>query len=434
MSSDKRTTGLPMLGKILVLLENIKDTEAGKIVFDHVQSMLYEVDKIVGDAEQNYTTMLEKLLDVIASQLDHDESLSTQIRLVRQRLEPPVAQSEINEIRQFVEKLCTGLSGIEMDVFQGRPGSSITESERPASNGVALKSTGSPKSLYQQHLQQKNQEIGELRDSLARHVQEAIAQNDQFGVLLGVELEALKDTQSIKDVDDRRTALIDEVERLIERHGLLSEKFSSASKYLSMIEFDNQQLSEELDRVRLLSLTDELTTLPNRRAFLRRLEDEIGRVRRYGYPISMILIDLDRFKSINDKYGHAGGDAVLKSYADEVLTIFRHHDMVARYGGEEFAVILPNTEKEGAMSALKKVQEGVAQIFCMLNNETISMPTFSAGLSQYIEGESLEQFIERTDEALYRAKHLGRNRIELASEEAVKNNPDIEGGFSHHHA
>ena len=412
MSSEHRISGSSVLGKVLVLLENIKSTEAGNVVFDHVAGMLKEVDERDSEVEQKYAAMLGILLDVFASHLGQNEALQMQIKMVQQRLAPPVSSSEINLLEQYIKQLSEGLAHVDLTLEEDQVsqisltvGREENQSRKIQANGeppssassidevnISLSSTESD---YQNQVQQSNQDLDEIRDSLARHVQEAIAQNDQFGVLLGVELEALRDAESIEDVDDRRDALIDEVERLIKRHGLLSEKFSNASKYLTMIESDNQQLCDELDRVRLLSLTDELTTLPNRRAFMRRLEDEVGRVKRYGYPISLTLIDLDDFKNINDQYGHAGGDAVLKTYAEEVLTIFRHHDMVARYGGEEFVVILPNTEIEGALSALRKVQQGVAQIFCMLNDETIPMPTFSAGLAQYIDGETPAQFIER---------------------------------------
>jgi diguanylate cyclase (GGDEF)-like protein len=165
--------------------------------------------------------------------------------------------------------------------------------------------------------------------------------------------------------------------------------------------------------VRLLSLTDELTSLPNRRAFMRRLEDEVARVQRYGFPMSFVLIDLDHFKDVNDEYGHAAGDEVLRVYSKNILSIFRHHDMVARYGGEEFAVLLPNTDADGAVRALNKVKKRAAETRWQTNGVMAHVPTFSAGVSLYKPGESTSAFIERADKALYRAKRLGRDRIEL---------------------
>ena len=182
------------------------------------------------------------------------------------------------------------------------------------------------------------------------------------------------------------------------------------------MEADSRQLNDELTRVHLLSLTDELTELPNRRAFMRRLEDEVGRVQRYGSPLPVVLIDIDHFKTINDKYGHNSGDSVLTTYAKQVLSIFRHHDLVARYGGEEFAIVLPNTDQEGAIRALAKVQRKASECTFTHEGQTTPLPTFSAGIALHIEGESPTDVIKRADRALYEAKRLGRNRIELATE------------------
>jgi len=282
-----------------------------------------------------------------------------------------------------------------------------------AGPGEAKPADRSESVVREQHVQ-RGKDVANIRATLARHVDEAIAQNQEFGVMLGVELEALREAEQIQDLEKRRVTLVTEINKFVKKHLILSDKFDSVSKYLKLVESSNQQLSDELDRVRVLSLTDELTGLPNRRAFLRRLEDEVGRVKRYGVPVSVTIIDLDGFKGINDHRGHGGGDAVLCGYSDHILSVFRHHDMVARYGGEEFAVILPNTSREGALQALQKVQKRVGETFCAYNGARFQMPTFSAGLAEYRSGESLSEFIERADSALYRAKNLGRNRVEIS--------------------
>jgi diguanylate cyclase (GGDEF)-like protein len=196
-------------------------------------------------------------------------------------------------------------------------------------------------------------------------------------------------------------------------HNELADKLDSTHHYLQLVESDSRELTDELSRVRMLSLTDELTGLANRRAFMRRLEDEVARVQRYGFPLSFALMDLDHFKSINDEFGHAAGDEVLRVYAKNILSVFRHHDMVARYGGEEFAVLLPNTDADGAIRALNKVRRRAAETRWQSNGTISQVPSFSAGVSLFKPGESASAFIERADKALYRAKRLGRDRIEL---------------------
>jgi diguanylate cyclase (GGDEF)-like protein len=160
---------------------------------------------------------------------------------------------------------------------------------------------------------------------------------------------------------------------------------------------------------------------------MRRLEDEVSRVQRHGYPLGLVLMDLDHFKSVNDLRGHAAGDDVLRSYAKEILSIFRHHDLVARYGGEEFAVILPNTTQEGVISALNKVRQRVEEVGGLRPSEAIELPTFSAGVAEFRPGETPSSLIERADSALYSAKRKGRNCTEISGEEMDIDNQSPSG-------
>jgi diguanylate cyclase (GGDEF)-like protein len=268
-------------------------------------------------------------------------------------------------------------------------------------------------SVYRSHLDSKRRDIQKLQSTLAQRVLETITQNEEFGVLLEVVLGELHQVSDADELEELRWTLIREIEKLNKGHHELADKLDSTHHYLQLIESDSRQLSDELTRVRLLSLTDELTGLPNRRAFLRRLEDEVARVQRYGFPLSLSLIDLDYFKQVNDRYGHAAGDEVLSIYSKNILSIFRHHDLVARYGGEEFAVLLPNTDAEGSQRALNKVKKRAAETGWRVDGKMLPVPTFSAGVSLYKPGETVGSFIDRADKALYRAKRLGRNRVEL---------------------
>ena len=267
--------------------------------------------------------------------------------------------------------------------------------------------------INRSELEARREDIQQLQATLGQQVLETISQNEEFGAILEVVLIELRQAEDVNEIEDMRWTLIREVEKLTKGHNELAEKLDSTHHYLQLFESDSRELSDELTRVRLLSLTDELTGLPNRRAFMRRMEDEVARVQRYGFPLSFVLIDLDHFKSVNDEYGHAAGDEVLRVYSKNILSIFRHHDMVARYGGEEFAVLLPNTDSDGAVRALNKVRRRAGETRWQTNGTASDVPTFSAGASLYKPGESVSAFIERADKALYRAKRLGRHRIEL---------------------
>jgi len=274
----------------------------------------------------------------------------------------------------------------------------------------------------------REQAVDKLQDTLALKVRDAMTKNKELGDLLRIEMGALLQIDSVEEAAAFRQIMIGGVEELLQGQSALAGSLDSTSDYLRIIESDSERLHDELHKARLMSLTDEFTGLPNRRAFMRRLEDETGRAQRYDTPLSLAIVDLDEFKIINDTFGHVAGDQVLRCYAEHMLSTFRHYDLVARYGGEEFSVLLPNTSLEGAQRALSKVQSRVAKSQCEHDGRALLLPTFSAGLALYVPGELPIRFIERADRALYRAKHLGRNRIEL--ERPAGRSPTITGNGS----
>ncbi|OYQ22241.1 hypothetical protein CHR90_00545 [Elstera cyanobacteriorum] len=164
---------------------------------------------------------------------------------------------------------------------------------------------------------------------------------------------------------------------------------------------------EELDQ---LAHSDLLTDLPNRRAFMLEFDHAQASVNRTGRPHSLAVIDIDRFKSINDTYGHLAGDRVLRRVAGYLRTSLRREDYLARIGGEEFAIILPGADVHEAKQVLDSVREACAPA-C---EDVIPQPiSFSGGLVSLTarRGETAETHIKRADDCLYRAKNTGRNRI-----------------------
>lgn len=314
--------------------------------------------------------------------------------------------------RQWTRPAARSLQQHPMQGMVGQP-RLRREEQAPREQSSAEREPRPPLLSVRPQFDIRRRDIQALQAGLAEQVEDTIAKNQEFGVLLEVVSSELRQVDEMAELENLRWTLIREIEKLIAGHHELADKLNSTHHQLQIIESDSRQLTDELTRVQLLSLTDELTGLPNRRAFLRRLEDEVARVQRYGFPLSLALMDLDKFKEINDKYGHAGGDEVLRVYAKNILSIFRHHDLVARYGGEEFAVLLPNTEGEGALRALGKVKNRCIETRWQTEGAVISVPNFSAGIALYKPGETSTAFIERVDKALYRAKRLGRNRIEM---------------------
>ncbi len=164
--------------------------------------------------------------------------------------------------------------------------------------------------------------------------------------------------------------------------------------------------------LRSLSFIDELTQLMNRRAVFDGLQEEYYRALRVGYPISVALIDLDHFKSINDRFGHPFGDEVLKGIAKEFASIGRKNDLVGRYGGEEFIIVFPECNAKVATALMERLRIKVEQLEFKTDQGESVFVTMSAGVAQQEEAdEEYLQLVARADFALYRAKEFGRNRV-----------------------
>ncbi|MBZ5551082.1 MAG: GGDEF domain-containing protein [Acidobacteriia bacterium] len=160
-----------------------------------------------------------------------------------------------------------------------------------------------------------------------------------------------------------------------------------------------------------LAATDELTHLPNHRSFQERIEEEISRSRRNKKPLSLLMVDIDHFKKLNDTYGHPFGDAVLGQLATILESCLRREDFAARYGGEEFAVVLPDTSREGARQSAERFRTEVGRTAFTYEGNSAQL-SISAGIATYPrDATSKEQLIENADRALYVAKRTGRNRI-----------------------
>jgi diguanylate cyclase (GGDEF)-like protein len=157
--------------------------------------------------------------------------------------------------------------------------------------------------------------------------------------------------------------------------------------------------------------TDELTRCANRRHFLDALKAEQLRWTRYGATFSLLSLDLDHFKSVNDRHGHPGGDEVLRHFVRTVTTILRPTDLLGRMGGEEFAVLLPHTTADRAERTAERIRAAVEAAPASYQGASVAV-TVSIGLAQWVSQEdSLDDLLNRSDQALYQAKELGRNRV-----------------------
>ncbi len=173
------------------------------------------------------------------------------------------------------------------------------------------------------------------------------------------------------------------------------------------LENSNTALRSTLATAELLAARDQLTGLCNRRNFDQRLEGAIARSARHGDRFSLLMIDIDHFKNINDHYGHATGDDVLRRFGEVLSERLRQNDIAARWGGEEFAVLADGTSLENARLLAEQIRESVA----MTPFPPVPRVTVSVGVAEYQEGESGDDLLRHADKALYGAKRNGRNRV-----------------------
>jgi len=207
---------------------------------------------------------------------------------------------------------------------------------------------------------------------------------------LGATFAAMQKLREIEDMAARNNEL-SEVNKLIDR------KNEELTKMQSELKSANELL-------KLRAETDSLTGLMNQKKMFEVVEYEINRAKRYGNALSIIMLDIDNFKGLNDRLGHLKGDEILEILSSLIISNIRKIDYAFRYGGEEFVILLPSTVLEGALTTAKRIRDSV--------EETADLPiTFSAGVTEW-QGESVQEFLLRVDKLMYQAKNKGKNRIE----------------------
>lgn len=220
----------------------------------------------------------------------------------------------------------------------------------------------------------------------------------------------------VRTVRRKRAHRMFEVDLVNGRWMLFSEQLLESGEMLVQAKDISKQkvtestLQRSLVQLKKLALTDELTQLANRRSFVDAVETELSRVQRNHMSATMLVIDLDHFKRINDTYGHLAGDRVLTDTAAVLRKSTRQYDIVGRLGGEEFAVFMSEACFNIALDVAERIRETLAQSVTVVDGNAISV-TASIGISSRLEPDSFESLFTEADEALYKAKSSGRNCI-----------------------
>lgn len=216
----------------------------------------------------------------------------------------------------------------------------------------------------------------------------------------------IKDPQELKTV---LSAVMEDTNAMMNQNQELEEQLNQSSQAM-------EEMKRDLEQIRREAMTDGLTGLANRKSFDEEIVSIHTETSESGASYSLMMLDIDHFKSFNDHYGHQVGDQVLRLVARTLTDGVKGRDIAARYGGEEFAIILPQTPLDAALKVGESLRKAVAtkDVINRGTGEKLGRITMSAGVAEYVEGEDFEELIERADAALYTAKHNGRNQVAAA--------------------
>lgn len=374
----------------------------------------------LGRAAQTESTAVNEAYDTIRV-----EVVAVLLGLLADIEVPPDAQAVAN---QLYEDLQNGLDWSELV---------------PALDNVVTVVTaalGRDQQEFEQFLQSLNQQLLEIGSfiSFVDHSQLISAeQSDTFGIELGQQLKEIKagfvsfaagpqgDISELKlSVNGNLENIVLSLERFqqdqTEQQLSMTQQLAEMTARIENMEAEARQAAENLQKQREKLLRDTLTGLPNREAYNIRLQQEFDRWQRYQRPLVFAIADVDFFKRINDGYGHAAGDKVLKIIAKTLSKQLRKTDFIARFGGEEFVMILPETDLKAAELALEKLRAAIEACPFRFRDKPLTI-TSSFGATQFAAGDTLATVFDRADKALYTAKESGRNRFHTVVKEPLAN-------------
>ena len=247
--------------------------------------------------------------------------------------------------------------------------------------------------------------IGEI-DDVMKLIGDALGMSASYDTSLSGATKKLSTAQNREQVKKIVESLLKSTREMRDTNKALEERLTLSKSEIS-------HLQQSLEAIRAESLTDPLTGLGNRKYFDRSIDMAVQSALANGEPLSLLMFDIDHFKSFNDSYGHLTGDQVLRLVGMSLKQTIKGQDITARYGGEEFAVVLPNTALRQALTVADHIRRAVMskELKKKSTGEILGRVTISVGVSMLKPGDDTDSLIERADACLYAAKRNGRNRV-----------------------
>ncbi len=401
--------------KALSVLEGLKRSEHGRMLFGHLERLLSNNEATRLDIQCSYAEMISLVLEAYAKHLPHDSPLRANLDALYVRFLPPVSDVELIALKDFIARhhpvVCDAQDILSNSVAQLMP---MANPEAPATDSPPPTHSPSANDGELNQLAEVHYLHNEIRAAATQLTEHLARQNEEWGIFLDVARDALESATSADELQRLRELIHAEVEAMARLQQTQRRQLKNALRNAEHAHFKSAQ-HPTTRTVAESDMLDNITQLPNRRAFMQRLEDEVGRVQRYNQPLSLVVIDVDRFGKINDQHGQAAGDKAMSSFAALLRAAARREDMIAHYSADEFAILMPSTDGDAALIAMQHIKARAAEQNWFFDGKEFPFPTISAGVGAYVAGETPTGFVKRIYNALYRAKRFGSDRIELES-------------------
>jgi diguanylate cyclase len=363
--------------EIFILTEKARKLKDWQFMAKQFRALLVRVELIGANEEgvkQDLLRLLKLLVDNISELVSDDEWIRGQIAVVQTIVSSPLERAMIQDAEKSLK---------EVIYKQGMLKHGLNEAKSSFKNMITtfvdrLGHMSDSSGSYQEKIENYAEKLSQTEDIL------------QINELL---------ENLMQDTHTMQAEIVRSREALIEQR----DSVESAQEKIRKLQEELYQLSEAV-RV------DQLTGVLNRRGLDEALVREISRAKRTGSKLSVVLLDIDNFKSLNDTYGHHVGDTALQHLAKIIQATVRPTDVASRFGGEEFVILLPDTDLEQAVTTIQRLQRSLTKQFFMGNNERLLI-TFSAGVALLKNDEDETTVLHRADQSMYLAKKTGKNRV-----------------------
>lgn len=389
------------ISKALSVLEGLKRSENGRVLLGHLDHLLTNNEARRIEVQRCYAAMVDLVQKAYCKQLSGNSPLRAHLNNLSLRLVPPLSELELRNLQDFISRYHPVAVDTKEIVTQTIAQIVFVPGQQGAHGDKELRHLSEVRNMQNEVWAAAKQ----LTDNLVR-------QNEEWGIFLDVALEAVHEASDAAELHRLRELISAEAESMVKLQQTQRRLLANA---LRDVEYTSIKSSQPAIQTAVVEaeMLDTITQLPNRRAFMQRLEDEVGRVQRYCQPLSLAMIDVDKFSKLKDKYGEAASDIALTNFSAMLRAMARREDCVAHYSLDEFAILMPCTEVGGAHLAMSNIKTRLAAEMWRYDEKEFPYPMLCAGVGAYVAGETPTGFVTRVYDALYRGKRLGSGRIEL---------------------